>query len=55
MRTLRITDALTRKSSPSLEEARRRWGAAEVLAGSSPPNPPAPAAPAIAMPLREAA
>lgn len=44
------------KSRPALEEARRRWGAAEVLSGNPTHNPqPAPEAPAAVEQIRRAA
>lgn len=56
---MHVVITLRPNEKPMLEEARRRWGAATVLTGNEPPNapppPPAPAAPALAMPLREAA
>lgn len=45
------------RQHPKLEEARRRWGAAEILSGNptTNPQPPAPEAPAAAMTERKAA
>jgi len=48
-------ESTTKRSTPKLEEARRRWGTARVLTGSPTPttHTPAPAAPAAA--IQEAA
>ena len=48
----------TKKSSEALNQARRRWGRADVLSGNPTPttNPqPAPKAPAATMKARRAA
>lgn len=48
--------ATQQKHQPKLEEARRRWGAAEILSGNPTTNPqPAPEAPAVAEQVRRAA
>jgi hypothetical protein len=44
------------KKQPKLEEARRRWGTAEILSGNPTTNPqPAPEAPAAAQETKRAA
>jgi hypothetical protein len=46
----------TTKKKPKLDEARKRWGAADVLSGNPTTNPhPAPEAPAAAEQVRRAA